>query len=109
MASGNKELDEIVNNAIKKGCVAQPKVMRVIPKIAKKLELKLLNFKSNLLFEAGNAEFFYVMGKALSSAVVKSNQLEEIIAIKWIAEMEKAMSEGTFFGMCPYITYIYEV
>ena len=109
MASGNKELDEIVNNAIKKGCVAQPKVMRVIPKIAKKLELKLLNFKSNLLFEAGNAEFFHGMGKALSSAVVKSNQLKEDIAIKWISEMEKAMSEGTFFGMCPYITYIYEV
>ena len=77
--------------------------------VVNQLKLKLLNFKSNLLFEAGNAEFFYGMGKALSYAVVKSNQLEENIAIKWVAEMEKAMTEGTFFGMCPYITYIYEV
>ena len=109
MASGNKSLDEVVNKAIKKGCVAQPKVMREIPSIAKKLDLKLLNFKSNLLFEAGNAEFFYGMGKALSSAVVKSNQLDESIAIKWISEIERSMSKNTFFGMCPYITYIYEV
>ena len=109
MASGNKELDEIVNKAIKKGCVAQPKVMRVIPKIAKDLNLKLVNCKSNLLFEAGSANFFHGMGKALSTAVVKSNQLNKNIANKWILEIEKAMSEDTFFGMCPYITYIYEV
>ena len=49
MASGNKELDGVVNSAIKNGCVAQPKVMREIPQIAKKLGLKLLNFKSKLL------------------------------------------------------------
>ena len=109
IASGNKELDEIVNKAIKKGCVAQPKVMRIVPKIGKKLGLKLLNFKSNLLFEAGSADFFYGMGKALSTAVVKSNQLDDNVAKKWIKEIEKAMSENTFFGMCPYITYIYEV
>ena len=109
MASGNKDLDEIVNKAIKKGCVAQPKVMRDIPKIAKNLDLKLLNFKSNLLFEAGSADFFYGMGKALSSAVVKSDQLDESVATKWISAVEKAISEETFFGMCPYITYIYDL
>ena len=109
MASGNKTLDEIVNTAIKDGCVAQPKVMREIPKIAKELNLKLSKCKSNLLFEAGSAEFFYGMGKALSTAVVKSNQLEKKIADKWVNEIEQAMSKNTFFGMCPYITYIYEV
>jgi len=109
MASGNKELDEIVNAAIKKGCVAQPKVMRLIPKIANSLKLKLIKYKSNLLFEAGSAEFFYGMGKTLSNAVVKSNQLDKKIADEWLKEIEKAMSENTFFGMCPYITYIYEI
>ncbi len=108
MASGNKKLDEIVNTAIKVGCVAQPKVMRLIPKIAKDLKLRLSKYKSNLLFEAGSADFFYGMGKALSTAVVKSNQLEKKIADEWIKELENAMSENTFFGMCPYITYIYE-
>ena len=109
MASGNKELDEIVNAAIKKGCVAQPKVMRLIPKIGNSLKLKLIKYKSNLLFEAGSAEFFYGMGKTLSNAVVKSNQLDKKIADEWLKEIEKAMSENTFFGMCPYITYIYEI
>ena len=109
MASGNKKLDDIVNTAIKKGCVAQPTVMRLIPKIANNLKLKLSKYKSNLLFEAGSAEFFYGMGKTLSTAVVKSNQLDKKIADEWLKEIEKAMSENTFFGMCPYITYIYEV
>ena len=109
MLSGDKKLDRIVNNAIKKGCVAQPKIMREIPKIAKDLDLKLLKYQSNLLFEAGEADFFYGMGKALSTAVVKSKQLDEIIAKEWISKLEKSMKEKTFFGMCPYITYIYEV
>ena len=109
MSSGDEKLDYIVNNAIKKGCVAQPKVMREIPKIAKDLDLNFLNYQANLLFEAGEADFFYGMGKALSTAVVKSEQLDEIIANEWILMLEKSMKEQTFFGMCPYITYIYEI
>ena len=109
ISSGDKKLDEIVNNAIKKGCVAQPKVMREIPKIAKDLDLNFLNYQANLLFEAGDAEFFYGMGIALSTAVVKSKQLNEITAKEWISKLEESMEEKTFFGMCPYITYIYEV
>ena len=109
MSSGDKKLDDIVNNAIKNGCVAQPKVMREIPKIAKDLDLNFLNYQANLLFEAGDAEFFYGMGKALSTAVVKSEQLDETTAKEWITKFEKSIEEKTFFGMCPYITYIYEV
>ena len=97
MSSGDKKLDDIVNNAIKKGCVAQPKVMREIPKIAKDLDLNFLNYQANLLFEAGEADF-YGMGKALSTAVVKSEQLDEITAKEWISKLEKSMEEKTFFG-----------
>ena len=64
---------------------------------------------SNLLFEAGNSEFFISMGKALSSAVVIANQLEKKIADNWIKKLENAIIENVFFGMCPFITYIYEV
>ena len=109
MSSGDRKLDDIVNKAIKKGCVAQPKVMREIPKIAKDLDLKLINYQANLVFEAGEADFFYGMGKTLSTAVVKSEQLDEITAKEWIAKLEESMKQQTFFGMCPYISYIYEV
>ena len=69
----------------------------------------MLNYQANLLFEAGGADFFYGMGKALSTAVVKSKQLGEMVAKEWISKLEKSMEEKTFFGMCPYITYIYEL
>ena len=36
-------------------------------------------------------------------------QLDEILAKKWISKLEESMKQQTFFGMCPYITYIYEV
>ena len=107
--SGEKKLDKIVNNAIKKGCVAQPKVMREIPIIARKLGLKLLNYKPHLLFEVGNSDFFIGMGQALSSAIVKDNQLNKKIADSWIKKIKSSISDETFFGMCPYMTYIYEV
>ena len=83
--------------------------MREIPKIAKDLDLNFLNYQANLLFEAGEADFFYGMGKALSTAVVKSKQLDEIVAKEWISKLEESIQRQTFFGMCPYITYIYEV
>ena len=38
------------------------------------------------------------MGKALSTAVVKSKQLDEITAKEWISKLEKSMEEKTFLG-----------
>ena len=38
-----------------------------------------------------------------------AKQLDEIIAKEWISKLEKSIQRQTFFGMCPYITYIYEV
>ena len=107
--SGDKELDESVNLAIKKGCVAQPTVMREVPHIAANLNLKLLNNRSDLLFEVGDSEFFISMGKALSSAIVKAGILNKTTADEWIKKLEDAISKNVFFGMCPFISYIYEV
>ena len=59
MSSGDKKLDDIVNNAIKKGCVAQPKVMREIPKIAKDLDLNFLNYQANLLLKRVKLNFLW--------------------------------------------------
>ena len=49
------------------------------------------------------------MGKALSTAVVKAKQLEKKVADNWIKKLENAILENVFFGMCPFITYIYEI
>ena len=46
------------------------------------------------------------MGKALSTAVVKSEQLDEITAKEWISKLEKSMEEKTFFG-CAHILLTY--
>ena len=36
-------------------------------------------------------------------------RLEKKIADNWIKKLENAILENVFFGMCPFITYIYEI
>tara|TARA_B100000029_G_scaffold498321_1_gene566979 strand:- start:477 stop:1301 length:825 start_codon:yes stop_codon:yes gene_type:complete len=109
ISSGDQDLDHELNTAIKVGCVAQPFVMRQIPFIVKNLNLDLIHCNSDLLFEVQESEFFVSMAKALSSMVVKAGNLKKDIAEEWLKKIETSITDKTFFGMCPFISYIFKV
>ena len=109
ISSGDHDLDYELNSAIKAGCVAQPYVMRNVPFIVKDLNLDLIHCNSDLLFEVQESEFFLSMAKALSSMVVKAGNLKETTAEKWLKKIETSIKNRTFFGMCPFISYVFKV
>jgi 2-polyprenyl-3-methyl-5-hydroxy-6-metoxy-1,4-benzoquinol methylase len=107
LISGDTELDERVEAAIKSNAVAQPTVMRMLPRLASGLGLQKVDMHPHFLAEVGQSEFFISLAEAICNLVVAHGGLSKEKADRWIATLHQAMEEDAFFAMCPYFTYLY--
>jgi ubiquinone/menaquinone biosynthesis C-methylase UbiE len=89
-----KDMDE----KIIRGLIANPRVMRSLPRMFKKAGLKLQNSMSWVLAEIGKADFFVSSLDSLSVLLPSAGvaTIEEVE--KFVEEQRKANDEGTFFA-----------
>lgn len=106
--SGIPELDQKAESALKNNAVAQPTIMRRIPQVASRLGLKLRETHPHFLAEVGESSFFIGIAQAMTGIVVSQGGLSAEDGEAWQSGLEQAISQGEFFAMCPYFTYIYE-
>ena len=107
IVSGNEGLDDKVSAAIRANAVAQPTIMRRLPRISKGLGLHQKYFQSDFLAEAGKSEFFIGLAQAVCNVVMAQGGLDQSTGDKWLSSLQDAIDQDTFFGMCPYFTYLY--
>lgn len=107
ISTGEEALDDEVLRALRQNAIAQPDIMRKVPRIASNLKLERRDFIPTLLAEAGSGEFFVGLAKAVAGVVAAQGKLDPEMARRWLAAIDQAISEGAFFAMCPYFTYIY--
>ena len=107
ITTGKDALDDEVIRTLRQNAVAQPDIMRKVPRIASNLKLERYDLIPTLLAEAGDSEFFVSMSKALAGVISAQGGLDPETARRWIAAIDQAISEGAFFAMCPYFAYLY--
>ncbi|MGE3907293.1 MAG: methyltransferase domain-containing protein [Reyranellaceae bacterium] len=107
IVSGDEDLDSTVMSALRQSALAQPKVMRKVPSLAVALDLERKHLVPTLLAEAGESEFFIGLAQAVCNTVMAQGNLHRDTGEKWLAALETAVANGSFFGMCPYLTYVY--
>jgi len=105
--SGHQKLDKKIEAIVKANAVAQPEVMRKLPKLAKDLGLTRYQVHPHFLAEVGTGSFFVSLAAAVANIVVAQGSLPRSDADLWNAALEEAVENDTFFGMCPYFTYLY--
>jgi len=107
IASGDEALDEEVAASIRARAVAQPTIMRKVPRIASELGLERIAFLPTILAEAGQSEFFISLAEAVCNVVVAQGGLDQELGQRWLAALKQAIEDDAFFAMNPYFTYLY--
>lgn len=107
IASGDDALDAEVMTAIQANAVAQPTVMRRIPRLAGSLGLEQTAFVPSILSDAGGSEFFISLAQAVAGVVIAQGGIDQDKGQKWLAALDAAVAEKAFFAMCAYFTYLY--
>lgn len=83
--------------------VANRYIMREIPRLLHQFDAKITHTIGDVVLEIGNGEYFPSLAKnygPFSAGFAIQSEFEQ-----WIAAIDRALSENTFFGSCNYVTY----
>jgi ubiquinone/menaquinone biosynthesis C-methylase UbiE len=87
--------------------VTQPRVMRQLPRLAKRAGLQLVDSFSYVLAEAGQADFWIPAIESFRTLLPKSGEMTEPEAKAWADKVLLSSAEGTFFGASNYYGYVF--
>jgi ubiquinone/menaquinone biosynthesis C-methylase UbiE len=94
--------DEALISAV----VANPRVMRQLPRLLRQADLELVTFFPYVLAEVGRADFWTSGLEAYRRLVPRSGLMTEEYANDWIAGLHQNSEEGVFFGASNFYGYI---
>ena len=94
------------DEAILKAMVANPRVMRQMPRLLRQAGLELVSVFPYVLAEVGQADFWASGIESFRRLVPKSGMMTEEYANEWAASLVKDSEEGIFFGASNYYGYV---
>lgn len=86
--------------------VAQPRVMRQMPRLAKSEGMEVVAVLPSIIAEAGTGEFWLSGVQAFRKLGPRSGLVTEAEADAWVSELEAASEAGVFFAASNYYAYI---
>ncbi len=104
--SGDAAVNAEIATAMLSAIVANPHVMRMLPRFLGAAGLKIDALLPHVLAEVGEASFFDSMVGSYVPMAVKAGAITGDRAEKWLAEQREASDNGVFFGSCNFYSYI---
>ena len=92
--------------ALLKAVVANPRVMRQMPRLLNRVGLQLITVFPYVLAEVGHADFWASGIESFRRLVTKSGMMTEEYANDWAANLVHDSQEGIFFGASNYYGYV---
>jgi ubiquinone/menaquinone biosynthesis C-methylase UbiE len=86
--------------------VANPRIMRQLPRLLRAAGLELIASFSYVLSEIGTANFWASAIEAYRKLVAKAGAMAEDEADTWAAALRGDSDAGIFFGSCNYYAYV---
>ena len=99
------ELDLKMPELILQAVVANRYVMRELPRLLRQCDVKITHALADVVLEIGDGEFFPGFAKNMGAIAVTGGFAIRSELDQWIAAIDRALSENTFFGSCNYVTY----
>jgi ubiquinone/menaquinone biosynthesis C-methylase UbiE len=97
-----KAMDEALAGSL----VAQPRVMRIMPRLIDAAGLSLIDAYPSIVADIGQADFFAAALPSFRVLLPKAGLLNVEQTNRYIDGLEKASAEGRFFGASNFYTYI---
>lgn len=83
-----------------------PQIMRDLPRLLHRYNLKLVDSWGDAVVEIGAGDFFKSFAETYSPYIKKSGSMTGQAVDIWLNEQRRAMDDGTFFAACNYYTYL---
>jgi len=107
--SGRPARDAKVVDIVMQAIVANPHIMRDLPRILLDKGLSLEQARGEVLLEAGKSEFFASLLESYTPMAVRAGLLEDAEAEEWLNQQRAAWNGDRFFGACNFVSYILRV
>ena len=80
-------------------------VMRAIPRLLRNSDIEITHAIGDVVLEISSGEFFPGLAKNLGPIEVRAGTVLQAELDQWIGGIDRALSEGTFFASCNFVTY----
>jgi SAM-dependent methyltransferase len=97
-----------MNEALIATVVANPLLMRQLPRSLHDLGLRLVEAQPNLYAEVGTGHYFLGAAESYAPLLAASGLVPAEDVQRWLEDQRRAVAEGTFFASCNYYAYIAE-
>jgi len=104
--AGDGEMNAAMVNGILDAVVANPFVMRHLPRLLAAIDLEIVDFLPEVHAVAGQGSFFANMAESYVPMVVKAGTVSAQAGADWLSTQKSASEAGMFFGSCNYYTYL---
>jgi 2-polyprenyl-3-methyl-5-hydroxy-6-metoxy-1,4-benzoquinol methylase len=102
---GDASEDARIVGSLLGAIVANPTVMRDLPRLMQKAGLVLDGVRGDLLVEAGEPEFFGSLIESYVPMAVRAGMIADREADAWLGGFRTAGRDRFFFGSCNFVTY----
>ena len=104
--AGDPQLNATMIDAILAAAVANPDVMRRVPKLLKDCSLEVFAFLPDVHAEVGKGSFFSNLAESYVPMAVKAGTVSDQLAGQWLAAQRDASNTSTFFAACNFYAYL---
>jgi SAM-dependent methyltransferase len=100
------ELAEMIEAKLRLVFVANPRIMRDLPRLLPAAGLALVDAQSAVYADIGTGGFWANAAEAYGAVLARADLLPPEVVEKWRALQAESARDGTFFGSSAYYTYI---
>jgi len=99
-------LAEAMEKALLAAVVAQPRVMRDLPRLLKQSGLETVAVQQHIVADIGTGSYYLNFAETYAPLVASLGLLPQEQVDAWLAEQRRAVAEGRFFASCNYYAYV---
>jgi ubiquinone/menaquinone biosynthesis C-methylase UbiE len=105
-ATGAPDWGEATDRAVRTGIVAQPRVMRAMPRLLAAAGLDLNWSRAHVVADIGRADFWAPSVASFRVLLPRAGTMTAAEAEAFADELERASAENRFFAACNFYTYV---
>jgi hypothetical protein len=99
-------LGSAMETGIVAAAVAQPRVMRDMPRLLRLAGLEMIDVLAFVYADVGSGRFFLGAAEAYGPIVAGAGLVPGGKVEAWLSEQRDAAAQGTFFSACNYYAYL---
>ena len=103
--SGNPDLDRKMPGLYGKAIIANPYVMREMPRLLRQLDVAISHAIGDVIVETVEGDYFSSLAENYGPIAVAAGVVDAAEVTAWNQGIAQAQSEGVFFASCNFMTY----